>query len=362
VDRAVRDGIAAGIFPGAVVVVGTNDRVLYAAGHGHFTWSEDSPVPDPDSTLYDLASLTKVVATTSAIMLLADRGRVALRHPVSAYLPAFDGPGKDRVTVRHLLEHRSGLRAFLPLNERAADAGEARTLVLTEPLQWDPGTRVEYSDLNAMILGWVADEAAGEPFDRLVARELFAPLSMTETRVRPPRALRSRIAPVGLWRGHAIAGELHDQNAVRLGGVSGHAGLYATGRDLARFAQFMLREGRDPTGQQLVRTGTVRLFTRRGPGNRALGWESRDTTTSDNAGSRFSADAYGHTGYTGTSLWIDPRQDLFVVILTNRVFAPRTRRSISGLKRVRGEVADAAVGLVTRCRAGASAGDVSAGC
>ena len=157
--------------------------------------------------------------------------------------------------------------------------------------------------------------------------------------------------PVGLWRGHAIAGEVHDQNAARLDGVSGHAGLYATGTDMARIAQFMLRRGTTDDGTVLVRPGVVDRFTRRGPENRALGWEMRDTTSTDNSGSRMSARAYGHTGYTGTSLWIDPERGLFVVLLTNRVFAPRTPRSITQLKTVRGAVADGAVELAERCRA-----------
>jgi len=345
IDRAVNRGIADGIYPAAVVVVGTSDSVLFARGYGHFTWDTLSTVPDPGSTLFDLASLTKVVATTASVMVLADRGRVALRHPVSDYVIGFVGEGKERVTVRHLLEHRSGLRAFLPLNTLASDAEEARQLVETEPLRWEPGARVVYSDLNGMLLGWTVEATAGEPLDRFAAQAVFEPLGMTETRFRPPRSARARIVPVGLWRGHPIAGEIHDQNAVRLGGVSGHAGLYSTGRDLARFAQFMLRQGRSSSGQQVVRTGTVALFTRRGQGNRALGWEMRDTTSADNAGTLFSPASYGHTGYTGTSMWLDPERDLFVIVLTNRVYAPRTRRSISGLKRVRGQVADAAVGL-----------------
>lgn len=345
VDRAVRAGIETGVYPGAVVVVGTRDSVLLARGYGHFTWSAASPRPDPDSSLYDLASVTKVVATTTAAMLLADRGRLALSRPVRAYLPEFQGDGKGEVTVRHLLEHRSGMRAFLRLDTLARDADEARRLVLSEPLRWRPGTRVEYSDLNAMLLGWVVEAVSGEALDTFVTREILRPLGMTDAQYRPPRALRWRIVPVGLWRGHAIAGELHDQNAVRLGGVSGHAGLYATGRDLARFAQFMLGRGVTDEGRQLVRGGAVDLFTRRGPGDRALGWEMRDTTGRGSAGDLLSPSAYGHTGYTGTSLWIDPERGLFVILLTNRVFAPRHRRSIRALREIRADVADAAARL-----------------
>lgn len=351
IETAVRTGIDGGVFPGAVVVVGTSQDVLYARGFGHFTWNDTSPAPDPSATLFDLASLTKVVVTTTAVMLLADRGRLALQAPVQQYLPDFSGPGKEQVTVRQLLEHRSGMRAFLRLDTLARDAAEARRLVLAEPLRWAPDTRTEYSDLNAMLLGWVVEAVAGDSLDRFAAREIFDPLAMRQTRFRPPRSLRATIMPVGLWRGHAIAGEVHDQNAARFDGVSGHAGLYATALDLATFAQFMLRRGATHDGTTLVRPGAVDLFVRRGSGNRALGWELRDTTATDNTGSLLSPATYGHTGYTGTSLWIDPTRDLFVLLLTNRVFAPRNGRSISELKRVRGTVADAAVTLAEACGA-----------
>jgi CubicO group peptidase (beta-lactamase class C family) len=253
------------------------------------------------------------------------------------------------VTVRHLLEHRSGLRAFLPLDQLAPDADSARQLVLAEPLRWAPATRVEYSDLNAMLLAWVIEVVSGRPLD-VAARELvFGPAGMREAQFRPARSLRPRIAPVGLWRGHPIAGEIHDQNAARLGGVSGHAGLYATGLDLARYAQLWLRGGETPEGRRIFNEATARMFSRPGPGHRALGWEMRDTSATDNTGRFLSPATFGHTGYTGTSLWIDPVQDLFVILLTNRVYAPRHNRSISRLKEIRGAVADAALQTVGVC-------------
>lgn len=350
IDEAVRDGIDAGSYPGAVVVIGTHDTVLHAKGYGHFSWSPESQTPDVGNTVWDLASLTKVVATTPAIMRLVDEGRLSLSDPVQQYLPAFAGDGKEVITVRNLLEHRSGLRAFLPLNEWAETSEEARRLVLTERLRWSPGSRVEYSDLNAMLLGWIVEEVAGMPLDEFVENEIYAGLGMTETRFRPSRSITSRMAPVGLWRGHVIAGELHDQNAVRLGGVSGHAGLYSTGTDLVRYAQLLLSEGRTPDGTRHFQPETLREFTTRGLGNRALGWGARDTTEEANTGTRLSSRAFGHGGYTGTSIWIDPDLDLFIIILTNRVFAPRTRRSITVLKSVRGRVADAAVSLLNLSR------------
>jgi len=361
IDRAIEDGIEEGVFPGAVVMVGTGSRVLHARGYGRFTWSGDSRAPEPDSTLWDLASLTKVVATTPAAMLLVQQGRLELDQPVQRYLPEFTGEGKEQVTVRHLLEHRSGLRAFLDLREDTDTPEQARARVLEEELRWEPGGRVVYSDLNAMLLGWVVERASGDSLALFLERELYDPAGMTHTMYRPPRSLRGSTAPVGLWRGHVIAGQLHDQNAVQLGGVSGHAGLYSTGSDLARYARIFLTEGLAPDSTRIFRPGVVRHFTRRGTGNRALGWEMRDTTGSDNTGSLLSAEAYGHGGYTGASMWIDPQRDLFVIVLTNRVFAPRTSRSITKLKAVRARVADAAVRLRDE-QCGSAAAATGAGC
>jgi CubicO group peptidase (beta-lactamase class C family) len=344
-ERAVVSGIARGVYPGAVVIVGTSDSILVSHGFGRLTWTASSPVPSPDSTLYDLASLTKVVATTPAAMLLVERGALDLNQPVAAYLPEFSGPGKEAVTVRHLLVHNSGLRAFLRLDSLARDAASARHLVFTEPLRWKPGARVEYSDLNAMLLGWIVERVSGVPLNRFVADNLLTPMGMPHATFNPPRRIHLRVAPTGLWRGQAIAGRVHDQNSARLGGIAGHAGLFATGSELARYAQLLLAGGVTRDGHRVLRSATIAAFTRRQAGNRALGWELRDTTTADNAGRWFSARAYGHTGYTGTSLWIDPERNLFVVILTNRVYAPRNSRSITRLKEIRGQVADAAVSL-----------------
>jgi CubicO group peptidase (beta-lactamase class C family) len=343
VDRAVEEGIAAGVYPAAVVVIGRHDGVIYQRGYGHFTWSPDSPVPDPDSSLFDLASLTKVVATLPAVMKLVEAGAVDLDRPVQHYLPEFRGPGKEAVTVRHLLAHTSGLRAFLPLNELTSDAEAARRRVLEEPLRWRPGSRVEYSDLNAMLLGWIVEAVSGSTLDRYVG-EIHRELGMHHTMFNPPRSLWKRVVPVGVWRGTPVAGTVHDQNAARLGGVAGHAGLFGTGKDLARYARSLLAVLRGAECGLWSRS-TVELFTRVAAGNRALGWELNDTTTADNSGSLLSPAAFGHTGFTGTLIWIDPPADLFVVFLTNRVYSPRIARSISKLKEIRARVTDAAVAL-----------------
>jgi CubicO group peptidase (beta-lactamase class C family) len=347
-DPLVQAGIARGAYPGAALVVGGADAVFYARGYGHLTWSPASPAVDPDSTLYDLASVTKVVATTTALMLLVDRGKVRLDAPVAAYLPEFRGDGTAGVTVRHLLTHTSGLRATLPLYRELDSAAALRRVFEATPIV-PPGTRVIYSDLNAILLGEIVRRAAGEPLDRFAAREIFTPLGLRQTLFRPPAARRSRIAPTGLWHGHPVAGVVNDQNAARLGGVAGHAGLFATASDVARFAQLLLRGGVLPDGRRLVRAETVRLFTTKAVDfghrseARALGWQAVPTgEETSSAGILFGPRSYGHTGWTGTSLWIDPDRGLFVVLLTNRAYAPRARRPFTELKTVRGRLADAA--------------------
>jgi CubicO group peptidase (beta-lactamase class C family) len=343
-------GIKQGAYPGAALVVGRHDTVLFARGYGHLTWSESSLVPDPDSTLYDLASLTKIIATTTALMLLVDRGELQLDAPVARYIPEFSGPGRDAITVRHLLTHTSGLRPTLPLFREARDSPAALRMVFAAAPVAPPGARVIYSDLNAILLGEIVHRVVGDPLDVVATREIFRPLGLHRTLFRPGRELLPQIAPTGLWRGHAVAGVVNDQNAARLGGVAGHAGLFASGADVARFAQFILREGTVPGGR-LVRAETVRVFTtratspRQGTGQeaRALGWQALPTGERvSSAGTLFGPRSFGHTGWTGTSLWIDPDRDLFVVLLANRAFAPRARRSFTLLHEVRGGVADAA--------------------
>jgi len=348
-DAIVMQGVREGVFPGAALVIGRRDTVFFKKGYGHLTWSGTSPVVEADSTLYDLASLTKVLATTTSLMILVDRGKVSLDAPVATYVPEFHGTGTGAITVRHLLTHTSGLRPTLPLHNATSDSAALRMVFDATPVV-PPGSRVVYSDLNAILLGEIVHRASGEPLDVFARREVFVPLDLQQTVFRPSGASLARVAPTGIWRGHPIGGVVNDQNAARLGGVAGHAGLFSTGTDVARFAQFILRGGRLPDGRTLVRAETVRLFTTRAVGGknprleaRALGWQAVPTgETVSSAGTRFGPRSFGHTGWTGTSIWIDPDRDLFVVLLTNRAFAPRASRSFTGLKQVRGRLADAA--------------------
>lgn len=350
IDAAVRDGIRKGIYPGAVVVIGRRDSLLYARGYGHFTWSPSSPVPDPDSTIWDIASVTKIVSTTSVAMRLVEQRKLDLDAPVRRYLPRFSGGPKNQVTVRMLLDHTSGLKSYVPFYIKARRS-RARSidLLYAQPLVRSPGDSAEYSDLNALILGLVLEKVSGAPLDQLATREVFAPLGMTQTMYKPRSALKRRIAPSGIWRGRPVPGDVNDQNAVAMGGVAGHAGVFSTGMDLARYAQVWLRGGAGLKGQW-VGAETMRRFLVKGPrsGSRLLGWDTPEAKPDEPSvfGSLISEATYGHTGFTGTELWVDPARDLFLVFLTNRAFDPRVRESLKELKVVRAALSDATVRLV----------------
>jgi serine-type D-Ala-D-Ala carboxypeptidase len=346
IDHVVLRGISAGGYPGAAVVVGRRGAAVVEKGFGKLSWESGSPTVSPDRTIYDLASLTKVVATTSALMILYDEGKIRLDDPVSKYVPGFSGGQKDQVTVRMLLEHRSGLPAGRDLWRIAHTPAEARQTVIETPLVCAPNQCYEYSDLGADMLGFVVEAAAGEPLDQFARERVFEPLGMQNTFFRPADSLRSRVAPteVAPPRGYPLQGEVHDENAYALGGVAGHAGLFSTAADLSVFAQMMLNGG-EYNGRRLIADSTVALFTTRAAGTRALGWDT--CGGSGSCGEYLGEDAYGHTGFTGTSLWIDPDRDMFVLLLTNRVHEARARRPAKVIADVRADLADAAALAVT---------------
>ena len=350
VDAAVRDGIQRGLYPGAVVIIGRRDSILYTRGYGHYTWNPSSRVPDVDSTLWDVASITKVVATAATTMRLVDQGRLDLDAHVRRYLPRFSGGLKNQVTVRMLLDHTSGLKSYVPIYQRARRSrARAVDILYAQPLLRAPGDSAEYSDLNALFLGMVIEKVTGVTLDKAASAEVFKPLEMSQTMYRPPARLKRRIVPSGMWRGRPVPGDVNDQNAVVFGGVAGHAGVFSTAGDLALFAQTWLRGGAGPHGTWVKRQ-TVDQFLTRGPrtGTRMLGWDTPDLEGEEPSiyGTLISRAAYGHTGFTGTELWVDPTHDLFLVFLTNRAFDPKIRDSLKELKLVRTAVSDAAIRLV----------------
>lgn len=341
IHRVVQRGIDAGGYPGASVVVGRKGYSVLSRGFGALDWSGRTRVTSQES-IYDLASLTKVVATTTAIMVLYDAGKVDIDAPVSRYLPDFSGGLRDQVTVRHLLTHRAGLPAGRELWRIAKTPAEARAAVLASPIQCAPGNCYEYSDLGADLLGFVAEAASGQTLDAFLERSVFAKLGMTDTHFRPDPMSSVRIAPTEIAppRGYPLRGEVHDENAYALGGVAGHAGLFSTAEDLSVFAQ-MLLDGGVYNGVRVVSDSAVALFTTRAAGHRALGWDTCDGGAG--CGQYMSERAFGHTGFTGTSLWIDPDRQMFVILLTNRVHVARARRPSKVIADVRNDLADAAV-------------------
>jgi CubicO group peptidase (beta-lactamase class C family) len=346
IDRVIERGIKAGGYPGAAVVVGRRGATVWEKGFGRLGWTSESGGVVAERTIYDLASLTKVIATTTAVMILFDEGKIHLDDQVSKYIPEFTGGGKENVTLRMLLEHRSGLPAGRDLWRIAHTPEEARAAVISTPLFAAPGQYYEYSDLGADMLGFTVEAVTGEGLDTFISRRVLEPLGMTDTHFRPDASLRGRIAPTELTppRGYPLRGEVHDENAYALGGVAGHAGLFSTVSDLSIFAQMMLNGG-SYNGQRIVADSTVQLFTRRAAGTRALGWDT--CAGAFGCGKYMGAEAYGHTGYTGTSLWIDPERDMFVILLTNRVHAARARRPAKVISDVRMDLADAAALAIT---------------
>jgi CubicO group peptidase (beta-lactamase class C family) len=284
---------------------------------------------------------------TSAMMQLSESGRVDLDARVDRYIPEFRGPNKERVTVRHLLSHSSGLPAWRPLYKETYSPGAARALAVATPLDTFPGVRMVYSDLGAIILGQIVERVSGETLDGYLATHVFGPLGMASTQYKPPAALLPRIAPTEYdpWRQRHIRGEVHDENAYGLGGVSGHAGLFSTGHDVARLTRMYLNGG-VVGGRRFVSAATVAMFTTVQDStfsNRALGWETPNGGNS--AGTLMKRPAFGHTGFTGTSIWVDPSRDLFVILLTNRVNPTRQNLRIGG---VRTTLADVIVRVLDR--------------
>ena len=336
-----------GAFPGGVIAVGTPGGPVHLHPFGRLSHDQDAPAVAAD-TIYDLASLTKVAATTAMAMILFDEGRLDLDRPVQSFLPGFTGAGKDEVTVRHLLTHSAGIEGHLPLylEIRGKEAYVERIQRLD--LVYEPGTKSVYSDLGIILLGEILERIAGEPLDAFVRRRVFEPLGMDDTTFRPGPELLPRIAPTedDAWRGRVVRGEVHDENAAAMGGVAPHAGLFGTAGDLARFARMILRGG-TVEGRRIVSPATIDLFTRRAgvPGSdRALGWDTKSAEGSS-AGELFSPGSYGHLGFTGTSLWIDPERGLFVVLLTNRVHPTRDNTLI---REARPAVHDAVIRALIR--------------
>jgi beta-glucosidase-like glycosyl hydrolase/uncharacterized protein YbbC (DUF1343 family)/CubicO group peptidase (beta-lactamase class C family) len=346
VDRVLDEFVEEGAFPGGVVAVGHRGALVHLHPFGRLSWDENAPVVAED-TIYDLASLTKVVATTTMAMIMVDEGRLDLDEKVQDFLPLFRGEGKEAVTVRHLLTHSSGIDWWAPLYEEARGWEAYVERIQAMDLVYEPGTDYKYSDLGIILLGEILARVSGQPLDDFVQKRVFEPLGMNDTLYRPGEDLLPRIAPTEFdaWRGREVRGEVHDENAFALGGIAPHAGLFSTAGDLSRFVQMLLNGG-VLEHHRIVSRETVELFTRKagdGESTRALGWDTKSPEKST-AGSYFSPRSFGHTGFTGTSIWVDPDRELFLILLTNRVHPTRDNQLI---RKARPAVADVVVNALT---------------
>jgi CubicO group peptidase (beta-lactamase class C family) len=334
----IEEAIAGCAFPGAALAVTFGDELVAWRGFGRFTYEADSPAVTSE-TVWDLASLTKPLATTSMAMLLHERGKLPLDAPVVEWLPEFAEADDRRreVTVRMLLAHSSGLPAHRKLYLEAAGREAMLAAAKRVPLEAAPGTRVEYSDIGFMVLGELLERVAGERLDAFCMREIFSALKLN-LRFSPQLMVKELIPPTAIdadYRRRVIQGEVQDENASAMGGVAGHAGLFGDALSVARFAECMLRGG-----APIFRRETVALFTARqaepAGSSRTLGWDT--PTPPSQSGRRFSARSFGHLGYTGTSLWCDPERALTVTLLTNRTWPDVANQAI---KQVRPAVHDA---------------------
>jgi len=364
IDTLILDALADSAASGAAVAIGRHGRLVKLRGYGELAWGSGRPVTP--TSLFDLASVSKVVGTTTGAMILVQEGRLALDSTVVSYLPWWSrgDPRKERVTVRQLLLHRSGLTPFRRWFFDHQGVQAYKDAAADEPLEVDPGTRTAYSDIGIMTLGWIMEEVTGQSLDDFLEGRVWHPLGMLETRYRPSAALKPRIAATELdtlWRHEMVWGRVHDENADAMGGVAGHAGLFSDAVDLSVFARMMLNHGTAPPcvpgdvpGEPcpvarpdpvaLLAPEVLEAFTRRfdASSSRGTGWDTPSESSS--AGDYLTSRAFGHTGYTGTSIWMDPDLDLWVILLTNRVHPSRENQKHVPLRRA---VADAAALSIT---------------
>jgi CubicO group peptidase (beta-lactamase class C family) len=328
IDAIVQEGLDQKKMPGCVVLVGRRDKIVLLKAYGSKRL-EPAKEPMTTNTVFDLASLTKPIATATSVMILVDQGKLKLDEPVATYLPEFAAGGKEKVTVRQLLIHVSGLIPDNSLKDYDDGPEKAIERVFALKPQTAPGERFAYSDMNFVVLGELVKKLSSQSLQDFSREHIFQPLGMTETAYLPPEELRQRAAPTEKRDGKWMQGEVHDPRAWKLGGIAGHAGLFSTAEDLAIYPSMMLSHGErggkrilsEDAWKQMTAPNTVTARRTNGTeykGLRGLGWDMK-TGYSINRGDSFSSAAFGHGGFTGTAIWIDPEKDLFVLFLSNRV-------------------------------------------
>lgn len=350
-DAVIEEAVAKDQIPGAVCLAARVDNdgrtvVLHFKAYGNRALVPEVE-PMATDTIFDAASLTKVVATTASLMKLFEQGKVRLNDRVTEYLPAFQG-GKSDITVRHLLTHFSGLRPDLDLEPEWSGYETGVQKALVDPPVAEPGQRFIYSDINFILLGEIVRAVSGKPLDQFAREEVLLPLGMKETTFNPPPEWRPRIAPTEIVKGQLLRGVVHDPTTRYMGGVAGHAGMFTTAEDLARFAAMILNLGKLPDGTRWASPLTIRKFAEPQtppiqPTLRGLGWDI-DSPYSGNRGELFPLGSFGHTGFTGTSLWIDPHTRSFVILLANSVH-PKLRPAITPLRSKVATIVAAALGV-----------------
>jgi CubicO group peptidase (beta-lactamase class C family) len=333
IDKKMKKAVNNQIFPGGVLLIGKEGLIIYEKPFGNFTFEKNSTPVNTDA-IFDLASLTKVVGTTTAAMLLYDENKLSLDKKVSEYLPRFANNGKENITVRNLLEHNSGLIAYRNLYKKYLTKEEALESIYNEKLEYPTGSKNVYSDFNMIILQQIIEKLSSKSLDQYLKEKVFDPLNMKRTMFNPPREFWYYTPPTSnaVDKKKRNKGVVHDGNAFLFNGVAGHAGLFSTADDLAVFAQMILQDGKFGN-KQLIKPSTVQEWTKKQSSNssRALGWDTKSVNGSS-AGNLFSENSFGHTGFTGTSLWIDKEKNLFVILLTNRTYPDGKNEAIKSFR------------------------------
>ena len=334
VDKVINKAIEDKSFPGAVVLVWKDGKTIYEKAFGNYTYDSLSPKVKTN-TLFDLASLTKVVATTTAAMICYDRNLFSLDDKVVKYIPEFGVNGKEYITIKNLLIHNSGLPAWKKFYGRDLKYDDVINEIYSSELEYKTGEKTVYSDLGIITLGKIIEKVSGKSLDVFCKDEIFIPLKMESTFYNPDDSLKKLCAPTetdNYWRMKTLQGEVHDETSAMLNGVAGHAGLFSTADDLAKLMSVLLNKGK--VNQKIfIQQSTIELFTKRvsEESTRAIGWDTKSDSGSS-AGKYFSKNSFGHTGYTGTSIWADPDRNLFVIFLTNRVFPTRENTKIQKVR------------------------------
>ncbi|HEX9251587.1 MAG TPA: serine hydrolase [Ignavibacteriaceae bacterium] len=350
VDEVINKAIEDKSFPGAVVLVWKDGKTVYEKAFGNFTYDRSSPKVKT-TTIYDLASVTKVVATTTAAMICYDRNLFSLDYKVVKYIPEFGVNGKENITIKNLLIHNSGLPAWKKFYERDLNYDDVINEIYSSELEYKTGEKTVYSDLGIITVGKIIEKVTGRSLDKFCEDEIFIPLKMNSTFYNPNDSVKQFCAPTEIdnyWRMKTLQGEVHDETSAMLNGVAGHAGLFSTASDISKLMAMLMNKG-ELDQKQFIKQSTIELFTKKVSTNstRAIGWDTKSDSGSS-SGTYFSKDSFGHTGYTGTSIWADPVRNLFVVFLTNRLYP--TRENIK-IQKVRPQLHDAVIKCLERINA-----------